>query len=324
MNPKSPNKAKKVNVDLRIINALLSTFALLLSLLIETVKETTELPHTLTSMLGAVSLLSIVVAVSITHLLIAPQRHSNWQIWQPFLGGWRFVTLQSVAWTLLAASLFLSGLALHPSFSKIYPAQIFGSSFPSVWTLTCALGILAEVFLVSSLPLFESPRTLSTSIHLRWNDVGTINLIISVIAMLTFFFMEKLRPLHIFTGPQVQQILLGVAGSCIVLAIALTHLLVGKMCHGSNWKWWQAFEGGRRFVLMQAASWFLFSLAVVVGAWSIRNTVIHEGAWTLTGTLGFLSELIMVISIQFYLPSSSVSSKATPGSMQVSSQVLCL
>ena len=60
-----------------------------------------------------------------------------------------------------------------------------------------------------------------------------------------------------------------------------------------------------RFVTMQAVSWILFSLAILVGAWSMRNTVMLEGTWTLTGTLGFLSELIMVISIQMYLPSTA-------------------
>jgi 2-acylglycerol O-acyltransferase 2 len=87
------------------------------------------------------------------------------------------------------------------------------------------------------------------------------------------------------------------------------------MCQGTNWKWWQAFEGGWRFVTMQAVSWFLFSLAVLVGAWSIRYTVMLEGTWTLTGTLGFLSELIMVISIKMYLPKLE-SCDATPGSTQ--------
>lgn len=312
MRPKTPKPTK--NVDLTLINALLSTFSLLLSLLIETVKDESDLPAGLGNMLGAVSLLSIIVAVSITHVLLGPRSHSSWQVWQPFLGGWKFVTLQSIAWTLLSVSLFLSGLALHPSFSTIYPSHMFGSTFPCVWTLTCTLGILAEVLLVSSLPLFESPTQSST--ELRWNDVGTINIIISVLAMLTFFTLEKLRPLRMFTAPHLDEVLLGIAGSCIVLAILITHLIVGKMCHGSQWKWWQAFEGGWRFILMQGLSWCLFSLAVVVGAWSIRNTVMHEGSWTLTGTLGFLSELLMVISIQFYLPSSSTSSYATPGSMQ--------
>lgn len=70
-----------------------------------------------------------------------------------------------------------------------------------------------------------------------------------------------------------------------------------------------------RFVLMQGVSWCLFSLAILVGAWSVRNTVILEGTWTITGTLGFLSELLMVISIQMYLPASE-SANASPGSTQ--------
>ena len=47
----------------------------------------------------------------------------------------------------------------------------------------------------------------------------------------------------------------------------------------------------------------------------MRNTVILEGTWTLTGTLGFLSVLLMVISIQFYLPKTETS-EADPGSTQ--------
>lgn len=66
---------------------------------------------------------------------------------------------------------------------------------------------------------------------------------------------------------------------------------------------------------MQGVSWCLFSLAILVGAWSMRNTVILEGTWTLYGTLGFLSELIMVLSIKMYLPASE-SVDASPGSTQ--------
>jgi hypothetical protein len=245
---KKPPSQTPQNVDLNIINILLSIFAILISIIIEIVKDQRAvLPAGLENLLGAVSLFSIVVAVSITHSLVGPKRHSKWQLWQPFLGGWRFVTIQSVAWSLLALSLYLSGLALHPSFEKIYPSQMFGATFPTVWTLTCVMGLLAEVLLISSLPLFESPTSESPStIQLRWNDVGTINIIVSVIAMLTFFFLEKLRPLHNFTAPQVHQVLGGAAGGCIIVAIALTHMIVGKMCHGANWKWWQAFEGGWR------------------------------------------------------------------------------
>lgn len=250
MKHKPTKEEASQNVDLNIINILLSIFAVLLSLIIEIVKDQKEiLPAGLSNMLGVVSLFSIVVAVSITHALVGPKRHSKWQLWQPFLGGWRFVTIQSVAWSLLALSLYISGLALHPSFENIYPSHMFGATFPSVWTLTCAMGLLAEILLITSLPLFESPSSESPStIQLRWNDVGTINIIVSVIAMLTFFFLEKLRPLHNFTESQVHQVLAGAAGGCIIIAIALTHMIVGKMCHGSSWKWWQAFEGGWRCV----------------------------------------------------------------------------
>lgn len=246
MKPKPSTRQPPQNVDLTIINILLSIFAILLSIIIEIVKDQHDMPFGINNLLGVVSLFSIIVAVFITHALIGPKRHSKWQIWQPFLGGWRFVTLQSVAWSLLALSLYLSGLALHPSFSKIYPSHLFGAAFPSIWTLTCVMGLLAEILLVSSLPLFESPEETPTSIQLRWNDVGTINILVSVVAMLTFFFLEKLRPLHNFSGPHVNQILTGAAGACIIIAIALTHMIVGKMCHGSSWKWWQAFEGGWR------------------------------------------------------------------------------
>lgn len=44
--------------------------------------------------------------------------------------------------------------------------------------------------------------------------------------------------------------------------------------------------------------------------------MILEGTWTLTGTLGFLSVLIMVISIQFYLPAAESAPESPPGSMQ--------
>ncbi len=69
-----------------------------------------------------------------------------------------------------------------------------------------------------------------------------------------------------------------------------------------------------RFVTMQGISWCLFSFSLLMGAWSLQNTAL-VGTWTLTGTLGFLSELIMVFSVQMYLPKTE-SVGAPPGSMQ--------
>ncbi len=240
-----PSKSSKPqSKSTLMINILLSVFSLLVAILIEAVDVIRDVPNGLGQLLGIVSLLSIVIAVATTHVLIGRERHSNWKLWQPFLGGWRFVTLQSAAWTLLSISLYLSGLALHPSFSKLFATKTIG--LPNIWTLTCTIGVIAEVLLLSSLPLYESPATTSGAIQLRWNDLGTINIIVSVLAMLTLFFLEKLRPLYTLPLPQIHRIVAPLATLCAILAILITHSIVGKMCHGSRWKFWQAFQGGWR------------------------------------------------------------------------------
>jgi len=295
------NKHAK-NLDLRLVNVLISLFALLLSFLVEVVEDTGY--GYSKKLVGAVSLLCIVVAVLMTHVFLGKRQHSgSWRVWQPFIGGWKFVTAQSVGWSLLSVALLIVGISLaHPS-----PSNKVFDLIPNVWVTASTLGVISEVFLLGSLGLFQSPVLSSSSPSdakqkkgIKWNDLGAINIVISVLSLLAIAFFERFRHSELYTE-QLHTIMVASSLCCILLAIAITHLLVGKMLHGPDWKWYHPFVGGWRHVLLQALSWVLFGVVVLVGAWSMRSVALSvQGTWVLIGILGFLSELLMVISIQLY------------------------
>eukprot|EP01111_Echinosteliopsis_oligospora_P017112 TRINITY_DN730_c2_g2_i1.p1 TRINITY_DN730_c2_g2~~TRINITY_DN730_c2_g2_i1.p1 ORF type:complete len:692 (-),score=167.96 TRINITY_DN730_c2_g2_i1:49-2124(-) len=316
------NHNKKVNhikkLDLRLVNVLISIFALMLSFLVEVVEDTGY--GYSKKLVGIVSLLCIVVAVLMTHVFLGRRTSASYRIWQPFIGGWKFVTAQSVGWALLSVSLLIVGISLaHPSPSD----GIFGL-IPNVWVTASTLGVISEVFLIGSLGLFQSPTTTTITTNadgsgvvkekkgIKWNDLGAINIVISLVSLLAIASLERFRHSDLYTE-QLHTVMVISSLSCILLAVAITHLLVGKMLHGPDWKWYHPFVGGWRHVLLQGLSWAFFGLVVLTGAWSMRSVALSvQGTWVLIGILGFLSELLMVVSIQLYDKKVEEKKKTTP------------
>lgn len=297
---------KKPVPYLRVTNVLLSVFALLLAFLVEGVHTLYPLTTGLSQLIGLVSLTCIVIAVLLTHTLLGKTHSNSWQVWQPFIGGWRFVTVQSISWTLLAIALLITGLSLHPSHLH-----------RGTYAIASSLGFLSEVLMICSIPLFESPSQpseKSTSIQLRWNDVGTINIIVAALSLLFAAFLDHLRDLSVYTA-QLHNFIGVVSVLCLIIAVVLTHTFVGRMRHGSVWRNWNPlFAGGWRyasfdfsalvlnhfrFAALQVASWTTLFAAVCMGAYSLYYTAM-EGTMTATGALGFISVLLMVVSIQMY------------------------
>jgi len=83
-----------------------------------------------------------------------------------------------------------------------------------------------------------------------------------------------------------------------------------------QWRFWQPFLGGAKFVLLQALSWSFFTISVVLEIAFIVSTFalgfeLFIGAAAVAGIFFIVSEVLMIVSLHFYLPSEKLLSPTT-------------
>lgn len=110
------------------------------------------------------------------------------------------------------------------------------------------------------------------------------------------------------------------AGSLSVLLFTTvvfnTYGVGGRMAHGNTkkWRFYQPFLGGAKFVLLQALSWSFFTISVVVEVAFIISTFalgfeLFVGAAVVAGLFFIVSEVLMILSLSFFLPTESTEGK---------------
>lgn len=95
-----------------------------------------------------------------------------------------------------------------------------------------------------------------------------------------------------------------------------TYGVGGQVTNGRkrHWRFWQPLVGGARFVLLQALSWSLFTLSVVVEILFIISTFavgfeLFVGAAVVAGVFFLASEVLMIVSLRFYIPTTTTKEK---------------
>mmetsp|Transcript_12114 Transcript_12114/g.15845 ORF Transcript_12114/g.15845 Transcript_12114/m.15845 type:complete len:756 (-) Transcript_12114:255-2522(-) len=256
-----------------------------------------------------VSTLVYFLLVPLTHLS-GYLCHQKWKLFQPFSGGSRFILFQALAWSLYALSLVLSLLWLF-KFGFV-AKQAFG------WiTFSGATGVLSQVFMISSLLVFEgtaTPRQVKQKPEISGSSKGTLESDGSVHHQ--FFSMHLLLAFS--------ALILSVASEyaywldqkefallCAVLSSAKyivanfnSYGLGGRLLHikKSGWTFWQPFSGGSRFVALQAASWTTFAASLILQLGFIMQSLVLglqciAGITALAGLLCMSSQLLLVVSL---------------------------
>lgn len=131
--------------NLSVLALLLTVFALLQSLLLE-VGVSPEV-H---SWLKICIIIFITVAVCLTHLLVGRLYHdSTWKLYQPFVGGWRFVCIQILSWTSFGVAILTACIC---SLLSVLAPQLL---YQGAWILVGFLGLIAEASMIASIPSYE-------------------------------------------------------------------------------------------------------------------------------------------------------------------------
>ncbi|KAK3277413.1 hypothetical protein CYMTET_14576 [Cymbomonas tetramitiformis] len=102
---------------------------------------------------------AIILAVFSTHRIGGRLRHrARFRFYMPFEGGLRFVILQALSWTLTGIALMLLSMRVLCKLAGIqvmHPLSQAGEWLPSSTLMSVLSGVVAEVFMVSSLLVFE-------------------------------------------------------------------------------------------------------------------------------------------------------------------------
>ena len=118
----------------------------------------------------------------------------------------------------------------------------------------------------------------------RWNDISVINLLLAAASFLLFLTLEEFfiinttstlrnsftsslsphdyglnysnidtqQQQQLFTTQEEKVVFVVLLAVCfLVVSVMLTHFLVGKLYHRDQWKFWQPFVGGWKFVALQ-------------------------------------------------------------------------
>jgi len=77
-----------------------------------------------------------------------------------------------------------------------------------------------------------------------------------------------------------------------------------------QWRFWQPFLGGAKFMLLQGLSWSFFTASIVVEILFVISTFavgfeLFVGAAVVAGGFFLVSEVLMIVSLHFYMPTTT-------------------
>jgi len=247
--------------------------------------------------------------VPITHW--TGQLHNKkWRHFQPFKGGRRFVVFQGLSWTMYGLSVLLS------LFWLVRVTQLACPHILASWlfsTFSGATGVLAQIFMISSLLVFEGPLSdcAETNSDYHNDQLSKTKLCMQEKNNQSFFTLHLLLALVAFA--------LSVASDCaywlgqhefaflcatlssVKYAVANfnSYGLGGRLLHWQShtWMFWQPFHGGTKFVALQALSWIVFGVSLALHLLSWISGKPYIGAMSVAGLLSISSQLLLILSL---------------------------
>lgn len=288
------------------LDLALAAVSLILSVIIERSQLVQtgieQFDHHFPLLIGVAAIVCFGIAVPRTHL----RSFGKQKFWQPFEGGTRFITLQSLSWTFFGIALLTASLSL---LSRAFGFSYFKfSTLSEIWVLAGILGFLSEIFMVLSIPNYSVGKSSDPS-GKGWNHISVLALLLTAFALMGSVALELGIPI----GGVESSILKALVIVFITGAVALTHLLIGRLYHDAHWKFYQPWTGGWRFIAMQILSWTSFGFALLTASICTLLTLISpglmlQGGWATVGILGFISEIFMIASI----PNYSIAEEGNP------------
>jgi len=243
---------------------------------------------------------AFVLSSIITHYFNGPSELEHYRFFQPFQGGYSFVTLQGFGWMFL-------GVVLQCVMAL--PSDLSVLVFDGLLSMVGVVGFFSQLTLIASLSHFQSKNFL---IRMSQEPGKAVQ----VSAQMIFCLMLMIWPAVLLAGvyllsktyPALKN---SIDVSTVVFAAMpmlfssgpLSHI-AGKTMH-KNYYLWQPFEGGMVHVVSQAFGWMLYSVSLTLGTVYLfnhhRDIDIRDVLRLLPVT--FLSQLVIWVSIFYFDPS---------------------
>ena len=236
--------------------------------------------------------------------IAAPLAHytSKWsileyEVWQPFKGGDHFIILQMLGWMFYSTWIIAALISLNN--------RLAFQRGNGVLSTIGFMGFVATLLVVMSPSYFEASGSwafpFGTVIRKRKETLLAVCL--SGISFALSIGVDFMHDSSFMKQHGSELFLVSVAGS--LLTNLIIHCLVGHRVHSPDYKLWQPFQGGLKFVLWQCIGWAGFSTATYLCI-NHNITLFPKGTPTLVGWLYILSSMSLLFSIEHFEKNSPV------------------
>lgn len=227
----------------------------------------------------------------LTHAVAGRQRHPEYKIWQPFVGEKKFVLMQTIAWTLLGC---VFTFTLIRSMST-------GPLFSGLWTIVGILGLLSQVVLARSIQYFKAGNTVEfpASTSLVWVGETMLSLTLGGTGWLLVLICDYFS--HFGGNAFPTTALMRISLLMTFSAAPLAHV-GGQVIYVNNFKLWQPFVGGFRFVILQGLGWSVYGVTLAMIMVYLFNPDWAYFAISSLATANLTSYVLIFVSLSIYDP----------------------
>jgi hypothetical protein len=286
-----------------VLSLFLATSGVVLFFILDLVRlnYTHSTPFEL-SLLAGFLLLSAAPTSYVGGLRLYPE----FQLWQPFCGGYRFLILQVFGWSVYGATVLM--VLVHMTNERML---LDGS-------LIAIAGFISYLLVLTSLSLFDPLHALDAKRHAHKRTNALFQGEIFVSGLLGLFAWVACVTVDImvprgkdFTDGTYSQdgfsrsVLLVAEVLFIAGAIIIQHAGVRAL---PNYRFFQPFVGGTTYVKLQGVGWFFLAFMIMAQTVFIINptSFIPAGVLTLCCSLSLLSLMLLSLSLYSFHPDANL------------------
>ena len=110
---------------------------------------------------------------------------------------------------------------------------------------------------------------------------------------------------EVITIAEIKGFVIAISTCVTMVSFTATYLIAGKIKYQSEFRWWQPFRGGIRFILLQAAAWIFFAVSLLLPLAPFVAAVVYPrtavvGFSLCGGASALLGQVAMMCSLPLF------------------------
>ncbi|KAG9415227.1 hypothetical protein AC1031_008672 [Aphanomyces cochlioides] len=206
----------------------------------------------------------------------------QFKVWQPFEGGFYFVSMQAVGWC-------LTGLLLASCVVYLFNYHML-LLFDGQFLLIGIIGFIAQMVLNVSIDHFVANAPVPIRMSLPMHNTKALVAVLLSISGCLFFIA--------FDGLVRSSVVLTLGAILFTASSMVLHVGIGVF-QVPGYVLWQPFVGGNVFMLLQYLGWKFYGCTLVSAA-LLSNADFYSGTASCMGILGLISQLLLLVSLSFF------------------------